>query len=43
VKHGREKGSKGWRGRERFFTDKMDLARRELKALGREGGCKGRN
>jgi len=27
----------GW-GRERFFTDKMDLARRELKTLGKEGG-----
>jgi len=30
-------------GERGFFTDKMDLARRELKTLGREGGCYGHN
>jgi len=42
---GERKVVKGGWGRDRFFffTDKMDLARRELRTLGREGGCKGYN
>jgi len=40
----REKGSKGWIGKERIFTDKMDLIWRELKILERERKkCKGHN
>jgi len=34
----REKGSKEWIEKREFFTDKMDLVRRELKILGRKGG-----
>jgi len=40
MKRGREKGGKGWMGEREVFTDKMDLARRDLKTVGRERDVK---